>query len=158
MQIHHLPPACKLYWLQNIILTDMTNLKGRPLYLGLISLTMATGTITGPTVGGQQLQLEMERLGQPAHHRGGILHIRILPPSPNYPPFALHQTTPTRHPWHGSILYRCCCCSSTPEFGSSIVFLVCVEFYCSSYNRNNSARCIWILRATPFFKNPEIRT
>lgn len=40
-----------LYVLQDIILTDMTNLKERPLYLGLISLAMATGTITGPIIG-----------------------------------------------------------------------------------------------------------
>ncbi|KAG8157126.1 hypothetical protein KVR01_013116 [Diaporthe batatas] len=40
-----------LYVLQDIILTDMTSLKERPLYLGLISLAMATGTITGPVIG-----------------------------------------------------------------------------------------------------------
>ncbi|KAJ4391880.1 hypothetical protein N0V93_005500 [Gnomoniopsis smithogilvyi] len=40
-----------LYVLQDIILTDMTNLKERPLYLGLVSLAMATGTILGPIVG-----------------------------------------------------------------------------------------------------------
>lgn len=40
-----------LYVLQDIILTDMTSLKERPLYLGLISLAMASGTITGPIVG-----------------------------------------------------------------------------------------------------------
>ncbi|KAH8753055.1 major facilitator superfamily domain-containing protein, partial [Diaporthe sp. PMI_573] len=40
-----------LYVLQDIILTDMTNLKERPLYLGLISLAMASGTILGPIVG-----------------------------------------------------------------------------------------------------------
>lgn len=40
-----------LYVLQDIILTDMTNLKERPLYLGLLSLAMALGTITGPIFG-----------------------------------------------------------------------------------------------------------
>lgn len=40
-----------LYVLQDIILTDMTNLKERPVYLGLLALAMALGTITGPIFG-----------------------------------------------------------------------------------------------------------
>ncbi|KAF7534068.1 hypothetical protein G7054_g6536 [Neopestalotiopsis clavispora] len=40
-----------LYVLQDIILADMTSLKERPLYLGLIALATAMGTILGPIVG-----------------------------------------------------------------------------------------------------------
>ncbi|KAI1866591.1 hypothetical protein JX265_007892 [Neoarthrinium moseri] len=40
-----------LYVLQDIILADITSLKERPLYLGLISLAMAMGTILGPIIG-----------------------------------------------------------------------------------------------------------
>ncbi|KAI0005177.1 MFS general substrate transporter [Xylariaceae sp. FL0662B] len=40
-----------LYVLQDIILADITTLKERPLYLGLISIAMALGTILGPILG-----------------------------------------------------------------------------------------------------------
>jgi MFS family permease len=40
-----------LYVLQDIILADITSLKERPKYLGLLAVTMALGTVLGPIVG-----------------------------------------------------------------------------------------------------------
>ncbi|RYP35064.1 hypothetical protein DL767_003969 [Monosporascus sp. MG133] len=40
-----------LYVLQDIILADITSLKERPMYLGLLAIAMALGTVSGPIVG-----------------------------------------------------------------------------------------------------------
>ncbi|KAI1778814.1 MFS general substrate transporter [Hypoxylon cercidicola] len=40
-----------LYVLQDMILTDMTNLKERPLYIGFLAIAVAIGTILGPILG-----------------------------------------------------------------------------------------------------------
>ncbi|RYP55369.1 hypothetical protein DL768_000124 [Monosporascus sp. mg162] len=40
-----------LYVLQDIILADITSLKERPMYLGLLAVAIALGTVSGPIVG-----------------------------------------------------------------------------------------------------------
>ncbi|KAK8017758.1 MFS general substrate transporter [Apiospora rasikravindrae] len=76
-----------LYVLQDIILADITSLKERPRYLGLLALPMALGTITGPIVGALFCKVDWRWIGWvnlPIVGVGWVifvtsLHLRSLP-------------------------------------------------------------------------------
>ncbi|KAK8010045.1 MFS general substrate transporter [Apiospora arundinis] len=70
-----------LYVLQDIILADITSLKERPRYLGLLALPMALGTILGPIVGALFSEVNWRWIGWinlPIAGVGCIIFVRRL--------------------------------------------------------------------------------